>query len=257
MKPRYYILIAVISYLFFTLTNVPAAKVLTLLKSYVELPAQINGIEGSLWNGSAQAVVIKNQPTLKNISWSINPVSLLLAQVSANVQAHVEGQAVNGHVNASLLSGSVDISDLRAELTAKELQQLMNLPFGELQGKISLEIQQLSIEGQNIARINGVARWNKAKFTLAETVSLGNIQIKLDSDEDKNILAEISNKGGQIKLQGEARLQPNKNYQLDMKFIPSKNSTPNIKQSLAMFAKRQTNGSYRLKQNGNLRQLGF
>jgi len=255
LKRRYYILIAVISYVFFILTNVPANKVLSVVKANINIPANISGVQGSLWQGSAQNITLKGQPPLKNITWSIHPLALLLAQVSADIKTTVEQQNITAQVSFSPFSGHVMAEDVRAEIDAKTLQKLIQLPFGELAGKINADIQQLSFDGQNIQQLNGVLRWSKAKFTLAETVSLGNIQVILSSDEAYNIIAKLSNKGGQLKLDGDVKLQANKNYQLDMKFTPAKNASNNIKQSLSLFAKRQNNGSYRLRQNGNLLNL--
>jgi len=255
LKRRYYILLAVISYAFFILTNVPANKVLTLLKDNVDIPAQIIGVQGSLWKGSAQSFIIKGQPPLNNFNWSINPLALLLANISADIETHIQQQKVNAHISFNLISGSLAAENIHANISAKELQKLIQLPFGELAGDIKADITQLIFDGTNIQQLEGVLRWNKAKFSLAETVKLGNIQITLQADDEQNIIAELSNKDGQLKLLGNIKLQPNKNYQLDMKFIPEKNTSNNIKQSLGLFAKRQPNGSYRLKQNGNLRNL--
>jgi len=255
LKLRYSLLIAVISYVLFTLSNVPANKILTLIKANVELPAQIYGVEGSIWQGSAQNIIINAQPPLNNFNWSINPLALLLAQVSADIQTQIEQQKITGHTTYNIISGNLIADNIHTEIDAKALQKLLNLPFGKLDGKISADIKQLIVNGQNIQQLDGVLRWNKAKFTLAETVKLGNIQIILTSDETQNIIATLSNKGGQLKLEGDVTLQANKNYQLDMKFTPAKNASNNIKQSLSLFAKRQNNGSYRLKQTGNLRNL--
>ncbi len=255
MKRRYFILIALISYIFFTLTNIPANKILALLKSNIEIPARIYGVEGSLWQGSAQTIEIKSQPPLKNFYWSINPLALLWAQVSADIQTDIEQQTITGQASYSLISGMLTANNIHTELKAEALQKLINLPFGELSGNISGDIKQLAFDGQAIQQLEGVLRWHKAKFSLAETVSLGNIQILLSSDDANNIIATLNNKGGQLKLEGHVKLQPNNNYQLDMKFIPDKKASGNIKQSLSLFAKRQNNGSYRLKQNGNLRNL--
>jgi len=255
LKRRYFILIALISYIFFTLTNVPASKILTLLKSNIDIPARIYGVEGSLWQGSAQSIEIKSQPPLKNLNWSINPLALLLAQVSANIQTNIEQQSITGQISYSLISGMLTADNIHTEIKAKALQKLIELPFGELNGNINADIKQLAFDGQKIQQLEGILRWNKAKFSLAETVSLGNIQIILNSDDAHNIIATLSNKGGQLKLEGKIKLQPNNNYQLDMKFTPDKKASGNIKQSLSLFAKRQSNGSYRLKQSGNLRNL--
>ena len=69
--------------------------------------------------------------------------------------------------------------------------------------------------------------------------------------------AVISNKGGMISISGSATITDNKAYTLDIDFKPEATASANITQSLGMFARRLPNGSYQLKQNGNLRQFGL
>ena len=256
MKIKYYILTAVISYLFFTLASTPAATAFSLLKDNIKLPFSIQGIDGSIWNGHAQRLVAQNAPQIDNLSWTINPFSLLLAHLSANIKTEVLKNKITGNVTFSITDQQVSASEVKTKLTGATIQQLLKLPLGEIGGDFDINIDQAVIN-QPLPLITGVILWNKATFTLVDTVDLGNIEISLTPSEAKTLIADIKNKGGDISIEGKVSLAENKNYVLDLTLKPSQNASSNITQSLGMFAKRQTNGTYLVKQNGNLRSLGF
>ncbi|MCW9014199.1 MAG: type II secretion system protein N [Gammaproteobacteria bacterium] len=256
MKQRSYIIIAVLGYVFFTLANIPAATVISLVEKNMQLPAKLYGIQGSLWNGYADSLIIQGQPRIDNLQWSINPLALLLAQVSTDIEASLQEQKITGHLSINT-GAEISVSNLRAQLAAEKVQQLINMPLGELAGVFNLDIQSLEWTGRDLPITTASIQWQKARLTLAETVQLGNVEIKIAPNENKGLNASIKNKGGMISLSGTASLQDNKSYKLDLQFTPEDSASENIKQSLGMFAKRQSNGSYRFAKNGNLRQLGF
>ena len=255
MKTRYYILSAIISYLFFTLASMPAATAFSLLKDNINLPFTLQGIDGSIWNGNAQRLTISSAPKIENLSWQLNPFSLLLARLNANVEADIFKNKLSGNITINS-NGDISASDISTRLTGKTVQKLIDLPLGEISGDFDIKINSLEL-GNNIPVINGTAHWIKAKFTLADTVNLGNIELSIKPSDNKSLTASINNTGGDIDIAGQVFLSDNKTYKLDLTLKPQASANNNIKQSLAMFARRQTNGAYLVKQNGSLNNLGF
>ncbi|MDH5472241.1 MAG: type II secretion system protein N [Gammaproteobacteria bacterium] len=255
MKIKYYVLIAIFSYLLFTIASIPAATAFSLLKDNSKLPFSLQGIGGSIWNGHATRVIAPSAPPIENLSWSLNPFSLLLAQISANIETDILKNKITGNITIKS-SGNIYASDIKTTLKGSTVQQLIKLPLGEMGGDITLDIDSAEFN-PSLPLITGMILWNKATFTLADTVNLGNIEITLKPSDTKTLTASIKNKGGDISIEGKATLADNKAYTLDLTFKPQESANNNIKQSLAMFARRQTNGTYLLKQNGNLRSLGF
>ncbi len=256
MKKRYYILIAILSYLFFTLGNIPAAKVISLIDDNVQLPVKLYGVHGSLWNGSADKAILQGQPPIDNIQWSINPSMLLLAQLSGDVKASIKNQNIIGEFNVSAL-GNISASNIRARIDAAVIQELIQMPLGELGGSFNINIESLEINPNGLPLITGNLKWKNAKLTVLETVDLGFIDLSINSDDKQQLNATISNKKAQLLLDGKASLNNNNTYVLNLRITPEKTATNNIRQSIAMFAKRQTDGSYLVKRKGNLRDLGL
>ncbi|MDH5764667.1 MAG: type II secretion system protein N [Gammaproteobacteria bacterium] len=255
MKPKHYILTAIISYLLFTIVTTPAASIFSLIQKDTKLPFTIQGIDGSIWNGSAERVIIPSAPQLENIYWSINPFALLIANVSASIEAEIMNNILTGDISVSN-DGSYRASDISTQLSSSTVQKLINLPLGELSGEFYINIESIQ-STKNIPVIDGTIAWEKAAYTLADTVNLGTINLIIKPADSNALKAKINNKGGDIAISGEIHIADNKTYKLDLAFAPLETTNNNIKQSLAMFARKQTDGSYLLRKTGNLRSLGF
>ncbi|MCW8934865.1 MAG: type II secretion system protein N [Gammaproteobacteria bacterium] len=256
MKKRYYILIAVLSYLFFTLGNVPAAKVISLIEKNSNIPVKLYGVYGSLWNGGAEKLLAQGQPPVDNLKWSINPAMLLLAQLNGEVNASIKNQNLIGNFNVSAL-GTVSASDVRARINAAVMQELIQMPLGELDGVFNINIEYLELKQQAIPLVKANLKWENAKITMLESVELGFVELSIISNDNDQLTANILNKKGQILIDGNADLDNKKTYNLNLRLTPDETASDNIRQSMAMFARRQTDGSYLLKRKGNLRDLGL
>lgn len=255
MKRRYYILIAACSYLFFALANTPAAKVISLAKNNFSLPVQFYGVQGSIWNGQADSILVQSH-RIDTVQWSVNPAALLLARISADIQAQIKEQNIIGHVSINM-SGDIHAEDLRAKLNAKDVQNMIAMPFGELGGEFNLNIESLTWPGDGLPDTTATIKWRNAKLTLVDTVDLGLVTVNITPDDENGLSISMNNTAGMISIEGTIQLDSNKQYKLKIDFKPASNANDNIKQSLSMIAKKQSNGSYRLKQNGNLDQFGL
>lgn len=256
MKTRYYILIGILSYLFFTLGNIPAAKVIALAEENTPMPARLYGVYGTLWSGGSEQLIVKGQPPVENLQWSINPASLLLAQVSGEVKASIKQQNIIGNFSISP-GGTISASDVRARIDAPVIQELAKLPFGELGGVLNLHVKEFEFVPQEIPNITAEINWKSAKLTVLETVDLGNILVTLQPGDDDQITAKISNKNGQLSLKGSASLDPEKAYNVNLSITPDNTASDNVLQSLKMFARRQSDGSYQFKRKGNIQEFGL
>jgi len=256
MKKRYYILVGILSYLFFTLGNIPAAKVISLVENNTAMPVKLYGVYGSLWAGGADKAIIKGQPPMDNLQWSINPAFLLLAQLNGEVKTSIKQQNIIGNINIGP-SGNIQASDIRARITAPVVQELLQLPLGELGGVFNIDIDTLEFSQDSLPIMNGTLNWKNAKITLLETVELGNIDLLVSPGENDQLIATIKNRQGQLKLDGNANINKQKMYSINLRITPEENASDNTRQSLKMFARRQTDGSYQLKRKGNLQEFGI
>ena len=256
IKKRYYILTAVFSYLFFLLSGVPASKIVSLADQNKLIPAKLYGVQGSLWNGSAEKIIIPNQLPIDNLKWSLSPASLLMAKLSSEINGNIKNQNFIGNVSVNAF-GTVEASDIRARVDSSTMQELIQMPFGELGGVFNLNVESIILDGSPLPKTSASLKWKSAKLTLAETVDLGHINISIKPGDENQLIATIANTQGQLSINGTASVDNNKLYALDLRIKPAANVSSDITQSLTMFSKRQKNGDYLVKRKGNLRELGL
>ncbi len=255
MKKRYFIISGIITYLVFLIISMPAAPVLSQLHRF--LPSvSIQGISGSLWDGSAAAITINRQYTLNNTDWNFRGWHLFKGEVSAQINTHYQQQAVSGNFDIHP-SGKITAHNVNAGMEAATLAQLARLPLAELSGRVSLKIDQLEWQQGRVPHAVGRLQWNNAAVTVAETARLGDIVIALTKNQKWPLHASISNRGGEIKLEGEANVSEDGNYSLNLNMLPDKSASSNVRSSLSMIAKPRPNGSYQLNNNGNLKTFGL
>jgi general secretion pathway protein N len=251
MKKRHYILTAVISYFVLLIATIPAKPVIDLVNK--NTPANVQGVSGTLWNGKALLININNMKIDKT-EWSFKLWKLVLGKVAIDINAQFSDNDIIAEVGTSFL-GRFFINDLYAEITAQQAAELANLPLVQLSGIISLDIESAQWKQGELPLANGEISWKDAAVTVTDTASLGNVTILLSESDQQLLNAEIKNQGGDIKINGTAGLLPAADYTVDIKLLPTATANNNIKQSLGMFAQRQSNGEYTFKKSGSLNQI--
>ena len=256
IKTRYYILTAVLSYLFFMMSSLPASKLVSLAEENKLITAKLYGVYGSLWNGGAEQINIPNQLPITNLQWSLNPASLLFAKLSSEVSGNLKNQKFIGNISMNAF-GTVEASDIRARISSPIMQELIQMPLGELGGVFNLNVESIVLDNSPIPELTASLKWNSAKLTIAETVELGHVSIDIKSNSTNQLIATISNLKGQLSLDGTASVDDKKLYTLNLRITPEENASSDITQSLSLFSRRQTDGSYLIKRKGNLREFGM
>lgn len=255
MKNKHYLIIGVIAYLLFVGVNFPASSVYGLVESRAPM-VKAQSISGTLWQGNALKIVVQNKHQLSNVSWSVSPWSLLLGQLSIDTEASYLNEKISGNITASIL-GNVSASNLKAGFPAEKIAQFAPIPVGQFDGKISINLDSLSLAENNIPSAEGTITWSKAAITVAEKASLGNISIRISEDDTNPLTANISNQGGDISISGNAVVTSDSKYTIDLKLQPKSTASKNLKSTLGFIAKKQPDGSFQLKNSGNLKKLGL
>lgn len=253
MRTRHYFVIGIAAYLIFLLSTIPAAPIIGLIRD--RLPVTVNNISGSLWSGQA-SIIITNRLILNNANWSFLPTHLLLAKIAIDVDADLNNRPLTTRLSAGM-SGNLAVKDLETSLGAAELASVLVLPLGELSGEFQFRINKAHFQPGSVPRIDGTVDWYQAAVTIAETADLGNVTIVVNENETSPITASISNKGGQLSLEGGLSTDEIGQYTLKLTMMPNASATNNLINSLAMFGKKQRNGAFMVVNNGNLKQLGL
>lgn len=252
MKKRVYIVTAVVSYLALLITTMPVNTVSSIIND--NSPVKIRGVSGTIWHGKAFSVDINNSIQLQSTEWSFTVWKLLLGQLAIDIETQYLDNNINSEIGTSFL-GRYFINDLSATILAKDLAQLAEIPLAQLSGLISLNITHAQWKQGELPIATGEINWKDAAVTITDTASLGNVSILLNESEQQLLNADISNQGGDIKISGNAELVPETDYALNITLTPTATAKNNIKQSLGLFAQKQSNGDYVLKKSGSLNQI--
>lgn len=254
MKKRHYYIIAVTAYFILLIATIPAKSVSRLINE--NTPLSIQGVSGTLWNGKAYIINIEHQAQLNNTTWSFTLWKLLIGKAAADINTEYANNKIMAEIGTSLL-GRLFVNDLSANITAQEIAQLANIPLAQLSGLISFNIEHAHWKQGELPLASGEITWKDATITVADTASLGDVLITLGESEQQLLTADIKNKGGDIKITGNAALVAEANYTVNLKLLPTATASDNIIQSLGLFAKKQANGEFQLNNSGTLKQIGL
>jgi hypothetical protein len=255
MKARHYLLTGAAAYILFLINTLPASIVVDLLNDSVP-QLNISSVDGTIWDGTAQRITITPDHTFDNTSWSFCTWRLLTAETSIDIKATYQNSPVQGQLGIGI-TGNLIARNLHAEIDARPLGKLAGLPLGELSGLISLQLESATWVNKKTPGAIGNIYWKNAAITIAEKAELGDIKISLAESDDFPVAATINNKGGQLSLSGETHISDDGSYNLELKLSPNNTASKNLESSLKMFAEQQSDGSFIVKNTGNLKQFGI
>jgi general secretion pathway protein N len=254
MRTRTYIFIGIIAYLVFLVATIPAAPVIGLVKK--NIPATIGNVYGTLWQGYASSVQTANGIRLDNIHWTFLPSRLLLGKAAINIDAELLNNDITTVVAAGI-TGKITAKDLQLNLAAEEVASLISLPIGELSGDFNIMINHASWSKGSVPVVDGRIDWREATLTIAEMVDLGRVSVLIKEEDASPLSAILNNTDGDLRLSGTLTTTPTGDYDLQLSMKPLASASSNIANSLAMFARRQPDASYKFSNKGNLKQLGL
>ena len=193
------LLLFVLVVVFFFIAYAPATLITPYVKNIQNL--NIGHINGSLWQGS----ITSNH--FEKLSWDINPIYLLLGQISADIVIKFDK---HNHLNTNTVMGLFTdpyIDDTSGQLTTTYLQQLV--PNTPIMVNATLDIQ------------HGRATWLNLDTTLPQKaeLSIGANQVNLLGEKIGDYQATLNYNNqtlkGKIKSQKNASVDTNITFKID------------------------------------------
>ena len=216
-------------------------------------PVKLSGVSGSIWNGGAQLV---ETPELKqpitNVKWKFQPSTLLSASAGAVVNFEVLGGKGEGLVSRNS-GGNVLVNDGTFRVPASRLEQFLPLPVAEFGGILLADIEDLELENNLLKRTVGTLTWNNAE--VKNTVLLGQVVFDIVPEGEDQHIGKLSNTDGQLELRGEVVLDLAGNYKADIQIKPTADTPPQVNGILGLVGRQASDGSYRIRNNGNIQNL--
>ncbi len=217
-------------------------------------PVTLGGVQGTVWNGSAKSVVAP-EPALPftNVKWKASPSALLSGSAGANINFEVIGGKGEGLVKRNL-AGNVFVTDGNYRVPASRLEQFLPLPVAEFGGIIQVHIDEMELENNLLKRTQGRLTWSQAE--VKNTVLLGEVLLDITPQGEQHI-GKLSNTDGQLDVRGDVLLDQAGNYKADIHIQPTAETPQQVDGVLSLLGRPASDGSYRIRNNGNIHNLQF
>lgn len=258
MKTLGYLLLFLISFVATVIWKFPVAGILP----HVNLqPLIVTGVSGSLWNGGAQQVIPPSSGVqIDNVKWRFLPASLMSGKTAANLDFEVLGGAGSGNV-ARNLNGDLSVTEGKFLIAAANLEQFLPLPVADFDGNVIADIEELELVNNLLTTARGTVVWSNAGVTGLVEANLGQLVLDIvpkPVDGQPGHAGKLSNKDGDLDISGDFEIDINGNYRADIKLKPTVSASSGLTGvlgSLGPIARRESDGSYRIRNNGNIRNL--
>ena len=247
-----YLLFGLTAYLIFLLITFPAQRAYVLVRPYLEqLPAtaDIHGIEGYLFSGYAQSVVIDGKP-VGSLNWELSPWSLAKGQLATAWLLQLQDGFLQGGASMDM-DGAVTLYDLDGRVPAALVHKYTPLFPITLDGQLSLNLGEVKITG-GIPEISGVAVWHQAMVNLPQQLKLGDLKMDLIPGENGGTVINVNDSGGPLQAEGKLSLDNNRRYRVRLQLAARDRKDKNLNQALTMLGTPDTNGKVNINLSGQL-----
>ncbi len=247
-KAFLYSALALVSYLLFVVVQTPAERLYGLVKE--RLPLTLYQLDGTAWQGSATVATFGGRSQrLESLQWVLQPATIFLGRVQADVSFQYDNRDVSGTVGRDL--GGLYLREFKGSLAAATLERLSpQLAFG-LTGLFQFNLAELVLEGVQLASVEGEIQWHDAGLEMNNT-SFGNFELSLATTDDGKINGVLRDLDGPLKVRGTLRLQPSGEYVFAGTLELRDNSRNDLRQGLRFVGTPNAKGVYTIKHQGKL-----
>jgi hypothetical protein len=239
--------LGITAYLVALALTVPAQLVTAYLPEQVQLAAP----RGTVWSGRAAWVQLGGFE-LDGVRWRIQPWRLLLGGLGLHVS--VDQAGLSGEGELVMRTHSASIQDTRLQGDIRVLGPYLD-PYGvEALGDLELEIESLSGTREGLNAAQGTLSWRNARLERPSSVQLGEVLIALSQDRDTSV-ATLSNRGGELKLDGRLIVKPGWQYSSQIRIESDPDTPKAIREALKYLGRVDAKGAVTLAQAGSLVDL--
>jgi len=234
------------SYLIILIATIPVRPVYSLFAARLA-PLSLQGVQGKVWNGRASAVHY-NKLGVGSISWDYRPAELISGRFGFNFTNEDRQTRTTGTAGVSLL-GTPYLSNVKGYAPARNLYSMLGTYPLTLGGKMQYDMSKIRLKNNQIDYIQGSITWLNATISAPFQAKLGTLDLQISSQEN-SIQIQVTNKGGQLGVEGSITVQTDKRIQTDIRITPRKNANPGLINVLRSFGKSDRSGRITIVYNG-------
>jgi hypothetical protein len=215
-------------------------------------PVRLEGIDGSVWDGSADSLSVFNQP-LGAIQWQLARWPLLSRRVEADVALSGGAVQAKGHVVRDAL-GELHANAVEFQFPATLAEPAVDIPALKLQGEIVGRLEEATLRGGWVAGAHGAARWQHAGVSGQAEARFGDLLIDFASQPDGSIAGTVKDdQSSNLAVNGQFVVHAG---EFDAQAVlTARNEDMNVREALQYIGQPQPDGSSLLKIHGQLYKL--
>lgn len=231
------------------IANIPAALLYAAFKSK-DGPLQLHGLQGPWAAGQLSGISLNRRLLMQDLHWRFQPWWLPLGRVAAHIEGGGEMATLQGGL--SLSPGALRLRDFRIAGSVKRLAGLANLSYLPLDGQLGADIETLVLKQGFVDELSGQLNLSGLAWTLArEPMLLGDFQFDV-STTDEGVIATASSPSGPLEALGDARLLPDRSWQLKLRLKPRPGASETLLNYLRSLGAPDAEGYYPVRQQGKL-----
>jgi len=182
--------LVLIVYAIFLLVLLPADRVYAVLKEKVALPVSLYQVDGSVWDGRAEVVMMGNQ-RLESFGWQFEPLALFLGRLQIALGFNKNNGRLSVIAGRSML-GDYFLRDVDADLPATEIESFFSRLKLGISGNVTANLQEIKVKGSQLMTVEGRLSWQNAGLTTSADDTMGSFEVDFETTEEgvKGILKD-------------------------------------------------------------------
>lgn len=249
-----YVLFGVFLYVVFLVFTFPANLAYSYWKQTLgkRVPVTLTSLSGSIWSGKAGSSKI-GAMDFDSLEWRLHPQSLLMGKAEIHWSFKVNNGYAKGYAGVNVL-GNVSLQDVEGLLPVTDVARAVNMGALRPDGSLTLDLDSVQVKGKIPTSITGNITWHNAEVTLLKPMSLGGLQVKFETTDEK-IKGVLSDDGGPLEAQGLLGLTPAGDYNLNLALSVRDPKQGDLVNALRSLGRPDNRGKYHIKRSGKLANL--
>lgn len=208
---------------------------------------QVAGITGTIWSGTAREASA-NGVYLRNLSWKVRPLRLLLGQLAYAVEADPAGGFLETYVSIGL-SGNVRLQNTNAALPMSALQSALRM--NDVSGDITLRLSEALLADGWPEELEGTVGVSQLLVRALAPAPLGNFTAEFQSG-DEGIVGSVEDVSGMLDVAAVLTLQPDRSYSLIGQVAATAEAPASLTQQLQYLGSADARGLRNFRLEGTL-----
>lgn len=221
---------------------------------YANLPMDVSGASGTLWQGNIQQLNWRGQ-NLGKVSWQFSPSQLFKGKAEYALRfGYGSDLGFNGKGIVGFDFSGLYANNVVASIAAKSIQNKVNYPLPiDANGQVELAIQQYRYEQPWCQAAQGTLVWNNSEVNSPlGNLNLGTIIADL-SCANSVLSAESNHENGQLAAAFTAELSRDMQVKLDAWFKPNSDFPAGMRSQLKWLGNPDAQGRYPFVYSGVVR----